>query len=554
MSINRTSWQETTGNEQNVAQSLYQNIFVNSLEGVSTPFVFDIPVYTTLGGTKEYYEQNPLSIFTNLVKPFIRFDFTENSSSFGPTVKIKHDIYRVSWDLFSSVQSGYKANSNESVELEDQTTETIEELDEVTGKVSKKTITRSLSKTSNVVKSDRKVSDKEAGRKDVRPVMPTIADIQAQLDTPIFSMTAETTGITTNIYDLEIEQFTKNLGEYKTELFKDRDQYIIDTNFIFEIDVTPNLYDFQTLDENGDIVDGVYNSVKTGETESTGATIDKGAFEGLNFKTGDYFSFFEVPDKPLLEYPTPEGQIETFTPEIFWTNGENADEYMVQVSYNTGDTGFTGTVFTYIVPKSDELKEVANGKTKTGDSEFSTDKTIRKYQLSLKTNKSLIYRVGNVKVLKNLFDVKQSVVTFSDNKSITTQVEPIRTFVRTESDSPWTEEIAGLGVPPSLDAESPLTEYSLSGTVSGSTVSGATMQLIYPNASFVTTPTDLTGYFEFNDLEEGTYTLNTTYRGYAADSRQIVINSNLDISIEIEIQWDNIYDIWAIKENDIIKY
>jgi len=552
--IEKKSIQETTGTERNVAQSFYQNIFYNVNNGVVSPFVFDIPMYTTVGGTKDYYLQDPRSIFTNLVKPFIRFDFSANTASFGPTVKLKHDIYRVSWDLFSSVQSGYKAKSNESIEMEDETIETIEEFDESTGETKRKTITRTLNKVSNVVKSDRKTSDKEAGKDSHKAVMPTIADIQAQLGAPIVTITAETSAITTNIYDLEISQFTKNLGEYKTELFQDRDQYIIDTNFIFEIDVNPSLFDYQTIDEDGTITGGTYDSPVTAVTESSGSTITGGTFQGLEFKGGDYFSFFEVPDKPMLEYPTPEGQIETFTPEIFWTNGEGADEYMVQVNYNTGDTGFTGTVFTYIVPKSDDYKEVAMSKTKDTTSEFSTDKTIRKYQLSLKTNKCLIYRVGNVKVLKNLFDVKQSVVTFSDNKTICTQVEPIKTFVRTESDSPWTSEIAGLGVPPSLENESPLAEYSLSGVVSGSTVSGATMQLIYPNASFVTTPTDATGYFEFNDLEEGTYTLNTTYRGYAGDSRVVAINADTSLFIEIQIKWDNTYDIWAIKESDIIKY
>jgi len=552
--IERKSIQETTGDSTKVAQSFYQNIFYLTKDGVTVPSVFEVPQYTTVGGTNDYYMQDPRSIFTNLAQPFIRFDFSANTASFGPTVRLQHDVYRVSWDLYNTVQSGLKAYSNEAVQTEDVITETIEELDETTGETNKKTITRTLNKNSNIVKSKRKTSDESGNREERLIVLPTVADIQAQLDTPIFSITAETSGITTNIYNLQIDQFTKNLGQYKTELFQDRDQYIIDTNFIFEIDVTDGLTNYQTIDENGTVTGATYENPVTVVTENSRATIDRGEFEGLNFKTGDYFSFFEVPDKPLFEYPTPDGQIETFTPDIFWTNGEAADEYMVQVNYNTGDTGFTGTVFTYIVPKIDAYKEVAMGKTKDATSEFSTNKTIRKYQLSLKTNKCLLYRVGNVKVLKNLFDVKQSVVTFSDNKTICTQTEPIKTFVKTESDSPWTSEIAGLSVPPSLEAEGSLAEYSLSGTVSGSIVSGATMQLIYPNMSFVTTPTDAVGYFEFNDLEEGTYTLNTIYRGYAGDSRQIVLNSDLNVCVEIQIKWDNTYDIWTIKENDIIKY
>jgi hypothetical protein len=80
------------------------------------------------------------------------------------------------------------------------------------------------------------------------------------------------------------------------------------------------------------------------------------------------------------------------------------------------------------------------------------------------------------------------------------------------------------------------------------------MQLVYPNSSFVTTTTNTIGEFTFGNLEEGTYTLNTMYRGYALDSRPVIINSDTSLFIDIQIKWDNNYDIWATKENDIIKY
>jgi len=556
--IIKKSIQETTGTDENVAQSFKQNIFFDVAEAATLPFAFEVPIYTTVGGTKDYYGQNPNAIFTSLVKPFIRFDFSKNTTSFGPNVYIKHDIYRVSWDVFKRAKEKFLIDSEESISTEKITTEIIEELDEATGVISKKTINRTNNEVNNITKNFKN----KDGFGNTTPGIGSapisteelMSVLQNQLDEPLYSITASTTGITTNIYDLQIDQFIKKFGDFKTELFQDRDQFIIDTNFIFDIQLTPGLTDLQTIEEDGSITNQVYNSTVRGETSSEEMVIDKGEFQGLNFKGGDYFSFFEVPDKPIFEYPTPTGQTNTFTPEIFWSNGENADSYVVQVNYNTGDTGFTGTVFTYIVPKSDDYKEVANSKTKNTTSEFSADKTIRKYQLSLKTNKNLLYRVGNVKELQNLFDVKQSVVTFSDTYSLSTQVEPIKTFVYTESDSKYSREISGLVTPNSLDSESPLSEYSLSGLVSGSTVTGATMQLVYPNSSFVTTTTSTIGEFTFNDLEEGTYTLNTMYRGYALDSRPVIINSDTSLFIEIEINWDNNYDIWATKENDIIKY
>lgn len=555
MSIEKKSIQETTGNQNNRAQSFKQNIFFDSSEGATYPFIFEVPKYDTYGGTKYYYNQDVRAVFTNLVAPFIRFNFSANTSSFGPNTFIKHDVYRVDWDLYSTIQSGLKADADDALQLENFTTEVIEEFDESTGRYVKKTIKKTLNGVQNSIKSSRKPFDRPSERTENYISKPTITDIQKRLNEPIFSVTATTSGITTYIYDFEMSQYVKNMGSFKTELFRDRDQYIVDTNFIFNVDLTSGLVDYEVLDqETGSLTSQTYKSTIQKETTSDRLQITEGEFKGLEFVGGAFFSYFEVPDKPVFEYPTPSGQITTFTPEIYWTNGEGADEYLVQVNYNTGDTGFTGTVFSYIVPKTDESKQEGVNKTKGSDTEFTTSKTIRKYQLPLKSNKCLLYRVGNVKVLRNLFGVKQSVVTFSDYMSICTQVEPIKTYVFTESDSPYTEAISGLETPLSLEAESPLSQYSLSGLVSGSTVTGATIQLVYPNSNFITTTTNSIGEFDFGLLDEGTYTINTSYRGYASDSTILVLSGNTNLTIPLEIRWDNTYDIWAIKEDDIIKY
>jgi hypothetical protein len=570
MSIIRTSIQETTGDSSDVVQIFYQNIFYDLPEVTTVPFTFETPIFTTNGGSRDYYGQNPRSIFTNLVKPFIRFDFTENASSFGPTTFIKHDIYRIDWGAFQSAQAKYRTEGEESSVKENIITETTEEVDEDTGEIKIKTIRKRITDSQNITNNKKEDFGKRATTKGTQSLGSRINSsgamtqeeiqetlrtmIQNELIEPIDSVTATTTGITTNIYDLELDQFSKKLGDFKTELFQDRAQYIIDTNFIFNVDLTPGLVDAKTIDDTGAVVNVSYNPTIKMETTTERQTITEGEFAGMEFVAGDYFTYFEVPDKPIFEYPTAEGQLTTFTPEIFWGNGETADEYLVQVSYNTGDTGFTGTVFTYIVPKTDEFRQESDSKTKTSTTEFSSKKTIRSYKLSLKSNSTAIYRVGNVKFIENIFGVRQSVITFSDNKTVTTQTDPIKSYVYVEADSPYTEFIAGLSTPASLEAESPLGEYILSGTVSGSTVSGATMQLIYPNLSYATTPTDTSGYFEFSSLEAGTYTLNTSYRGYQSDSRTVVITGNTDVFVDIEINWDNIYDIWAIKENDIIKY
>jgi hypothetical protein len=295
--IVRNSIQETTGTDDNVAQSFYQNIFFFTTQAPVLPSIFETPQYTTIGGTKDYYGQNPLAIFTNLVKPFIRFDFTENASSFGPNVYIKHDIYRVGWDVFNAASQKFNIKSDEEVKKERVKTETIEETDRTTGLASTKTIKTTTSEEENTVVTEKnektkgvdsfkqsknssarnsltgRDEDVESMRRarailagqgitsnqqgstpsgDINNELLTI--IQQQLIEPIHSITASTTGITTNIYDLEIEQYTKNLGEYKTELFQDRAQYIIDTNFIFQRESTPGLTDLKIIES---VPDGI---------------------------------------------------------------------------------------------------------------------------------------------------------------------------------------------------------------------------------------------------------------------------------------------------------
>ena len=557
MSIIRTSLKQTSGNQKSVAQVFYQNIFYDLPQVSTIPFVFDVPIFTTNGGSVDYYGQDSKSIFTNLVKPFIRFNFIENTSSFGSNTFIKHDIYKISWDIFQKAESLYEIESESISVKENVITETIEDIGD-DGELKIKTIRKTISDFEGVLKgsktsvaSDPMRTPEPLTKDEMREKLRRL--IQEGLMTPEYSITKPTTGITGNLYDLQLDQFTKKIGKFKSELFEDRSQYIVDTNFIFNVDITTGLTDLKII-ENGSIVNGSYSSSVSMETKTEKQIISDGNFNGFEFIGGNYFTYLEVPDKPVFEYPTAEGQLTTFTPEIFWSNGESADEYSVQVSYNTGDTGFTGTVFTYIVPKSDDFKEESTSRIKTSSSEFDSTKTIRKYQLSLKSNKDAIYRVGNVKFIENIFGVKQSVVTFSDNKFITTQQEPIKTYVYVENDSPYKEFIEGLKTPPSLDEENAFETYILSGIVSGSTITGATIQLIYPNSNFITTPTDLTGYFEFDNLEEGAYTLNTSYRGYAYDSRIINISGDTSVFVELEIKWDNEFDIWAIKENDIIKY
>ena len=180
-----------------------------------------------------------------------------------------------------------------------------------------------------------------------------------------------------------------------------------------------------------------------------------------------------------------------------------------------------------------------------------TTDVIRKMSVSLSPGKTFLYRIGNVKELINLFGVKQRVVTFSDINSATTSYNAFNTYISVESDSPYVDALPKLEYPDYLDyGITTLDSFILSGTVSGSTVTGATIQLIYPNTSYVTQSTDSLGNYLFDSLEAGTYALNTYYRGYQQDSRVISITGDTSLSFRLKLLWSNNVDTWDKMANE----
>ncbi|HEY9704605.1 MAG TPA: carboxypeptidase-like regulatory domain-containing protein, partial [Allocoleopsis sp.] len=361
-----------------------------------------------------------------------------------------------------------------------------------------------------------------------------LAFIQSKISEPALIITASTSGITGSIYDLNLNEFAKQPGAYKIKLFTNKAQYFIDTEIVFNQTINREYIDYYdaTVGLRG-VASSWNDNLQIIATNSYNHIVDKGPYTGLQVR-GNFFTYFTVPDKPVLEYPIMSGQLSTFTPEIRWTNGDKADSFVVQVTYDLTNTGFTGSsVINYPVDKTEENTKTIVNTTKTTDTELATNKNIYNFQFSTKSNKSFLYRIGNSVEIIDIFDVRRNVVTFSDYYQATSQPEPIKTYVKIESDSKFVSEIAGYSTPPSLDYESAVEEFTLSGVVSGSTVTGATLTLTYPNSSFVNTMTDLTGYYSFSGLETGVYTLTTNYRGYQQDVRTVNITGNTSENFKI---------------------
>lgn len=550
MSINQNIRFLTCGSANTSSQVFYNNKYVDYKPSETTYFSFEEPMYFTYGGTLNYYSQDPYAIFTNLVRPPIRFVFSANTSSLSGDSYFVHEIYRLDYDTYK-LYSDNQIDSSPNI-VNTQNLDNANESSAQASLFSAPNITKVQNRQSvnttklkfgnNLIVTPEKFFGEPLTPKDFNT-------IQSHFKIPLVTITASTSAVTGIIYDLFLDQYTKQPGKYKTELFLDKSQYVINTKIVFNVPLNKGYTDFFKNVDNRIFASSWSDILTIQSTNSFEHSVISGPFAGISL-TGSYFSYFVVPDKPKLEYPVMSGSLTTFTPEFRWSNGDNADSFMVQINYNMSDTGFTGTVYNYPVEKSAKNAQMSRSVIKDATSEFSTDKTIYTFQLPMKSNSNFIYRVGNSKELIDVFNVRRNVITFTDYFSATTQVEPIRIYVQAESDSGYVSEISGLSVPPSLDYESAVGEYILFGVISGSTVTGATIQLVFPNSSFITTMTDTTGAYSFSGLETGIYTMTTNYRGYLQDVRSINITGDTTLGFKLKLLWGDKYDTFGKMANE----
>ena len=531
-------------------QTFWINHFINSEQYSASLFSFDTPSYYTQGGTLNYYNQDYWSIFTNVYRPFIKFIFTANTCNFGTGTTVKHNIYKLPYDKYLEYASETirkNVEKNKDYKIED-----IEETFTDSGGNSSTTLT--TKKTSLFTATEKltpklfpeTVSDFEMLSNE------NYKNIEKYLTIPILTITAATSAITTNVYNLNLEEYQKAKGDFQYQLFEDYGQYFITTQFEFKRERGTGLCDFYQLGENNNLISETYQKYYDETTSINNYTITAGTFSGFTV-CGNFFTYFLMPNKPKWENPYVDGVLDTFSPTFYWSHVDDGDNYLFQIVYESGDSkSFSGTVYSYPVEKeSSNLSTEEMLNLPTGDWSITqkTTDVVRKISIPLLRDKIFWYRIGNVKELTNIFGVNQKVVTFSDIMSATTSSKSYNGYIYVQADSPYVEEISDLTYPGYLDDSIPI-QYTLSGTISGSIVTGATTQLIYPNSSYITQITDSVGNYLFTGLESGNYILNTFYRGYKQDSKNIIISGNTLLNIKLKLMWENNYDTWGKLANE----
>ena len=553
MSIIKTNNRVTVGANTNVSQVFYANKFVPHTMDDGLIVLMKTPIYEPTFGTRSFLLQSPKSIMPNFSSPYINYKFTADTGGLS-AITFFHEIYKLDFKIWNDYLRCYnyenmteegkrEGMSNDSRET---TTKTVKETGN-SGIQTIKTIEETTEK--NIQDNQHYISN-----------CPSFEDIQEKLTTPIATFTGDSSTIASDSYPFIADDFVKNQTTKKTErLFEDRGQYLI--NFTMEqIKTFDNDFkDFYYFSEDNEIILGTIPTQVELQTKNDNYTIEDGPLKDIVIN-GEFFTYFILPNRPKLETPLVSGTLNTFTPEFFWSNTEDSDHQIIQMTYAVADTGFTGTVFTYDVRTENLNNSEEILKTQYASDGWSENikediaKTIKAYSVPLKPNLDFRCRIGNIKELeKNIFGVSQQVITFSQSYTATTVNINLDKNVYISIDSPF---FSGVSTTPALTSSDLCSEgtLSLSGMTSGSTVTGATMQLYYPSGNYITTPTDITGYFEFDSLVSGNYILLTHYRGYEVDSTSFTLTADTYVNINLKLLWSNDVDTFGKMANETFNY
>jgi hypothetical protein len=463
----------TTGDNDDAAQVFVENFIVEAPDNQTSPFNFEVPVYRIQGATYDFYAQNTDGISASLNNAkSVTLIFTANTDSLTGLTQMIHSVYRLENEIFSEVV----LNQTGSTFFEDA--------------VSALT----------------------------QPITTIIEDVSGS------------TFVVASAHTLNFPVRIKPEGQFTQNLMMDKSQYFVDSRFFFPRPVDITLGEVQTISAETGTVETLY-VIPTGSTEfllSSGRPhqVSGGTFGGITVN-GYFFTYFVPPQKPDIDIVSDEpsviGSLPTFAPIFSFNNVDDGDAYKLQVSYNTGDTSFTGATSIFNIKKQD------------GDAEF-----IRTFSKSLNPNANFLYRIGNVKEIINLFGVKQNITTWGRHE-----------FARTSNDGQF--ELSGhtyksiIGGAPVADSIITITVLStlFSNIDLGSDVIDdpeLESELSSPLGGGIGTQTtvvsDSNGFYSFGRINGGTYLITATNPSFSqSHSLVVTITQATNIDFLFSIVW-----------------
>lgn len=501
MGIERNIVSRTSGSGDSLSQTFYSNALALSQDGQTSPFEFDVPTYILNGATFDFYNQTTegISASLNNIKTLL-FLFSGNTQALSGATKMRHDVYRIDYNTFSAFTnapfvSGATATT-------------------VTG-IAQSAQTTSAATQGTVVST------------------PT-TDIFSAITNPIYTLFEDVSGSTFLVgtaHTLTLPQKIKPAGQYTQDLFMDKAQYFVDSTFMFDLPLDQTVGDVQML--SGNQIVELYNMPFSSNTfiQSTNSThtVTGGTLSGTSI-SGANFTYFTPPKKADIfvvdGIPAVTGSLNTFSPIFAFKNVEDGDYYKVQVSYNTGDTAFTGdtTIFKF--------------QPQPGNAEY-----VRAVGAAVTPNSEFLYRVGNTKEIINLFQVKQNVTTWSE--SVYAIAANDGTYIL--SGHTWLGHIGGSpisSVTVSLTVQTSISNVDLGSDtlVDPSITSESTSPLGGGVGSTVSVYSDSSGYFTFGKINGGNYTVTAVHPdpiNFPTQTFNIFITSSTNLDIIFSILWGN---------------
>ncbi len=370
----------TAGSQDGPGHVFYNNNFVLERTVDQQPMVYVLPGFSSSTGTYDFYGSERNSVFVIYTRPSLSFVFTGNTNVFTSDTRFQ-----------GVMQELYKVDHDDVLEYRS---------------------------TGSQLTWER---------------------VAESIRTPIVTYSAVTSAVT-SAFTLSVlpDQFIKPEDRYTEEIFEDRAQYFMNMRFLFSTSgdtgttiinsgatsgLTATTLTYSVLDENGLIVSRPYTADTFVLSNDRQAFITTGSWSGMSVN-GLFFTCFQPPSKPILHFPFVASSITetgTFTPTFNFSNVEDGDSFVLEVTYDMTDTGFTNTstfsgVTQYFREKTENSLEQTIDTSTAQDvvgSQRSTSIKTRRINAPIRSNSVFLYRIGNVKSIMNIFDVEQRIINYS---------------------------------------------------------------------------------------------------------------------------------------------